>query len=206
VKHEPGDVHPERNPVVRLFQRIVPVVSDYRGARFLVRENGRLAATPLALVLVAIEASDLVFALDSIPAVLAVTTDPLIVYTSNVFAILGLRSLFFVLAGVLGRFEKLHVGLAFVLMFVGVKMVANEWAPVPIGISLAVVAVLIGGSVVWSMMRTRSTPLRNAEELVAGGVELARPFDERRVQESDQRQDAPKHGDDLRVEGVAVRK
>lgn len=151
MTHEPEDVHPERNPLVLVFQRLVPAVAGYRGPKFFVREGGRLVATPLALVLVAIEASDLVFALDSIPAVLAVTTDPLIVYTSNVFAILGLRSLFFVLSGVLERFEKLNIGLALVLIFVGIKMIASDWYHVPIGVSLGVVASLIGGSVVWSM-------------------------------------------------------
>lgn len=156
LTHKPDEVHPENNPVVLLFQRFVPVVAGYRGPRFFTREGGRLVATPLALVLVAIEASDLVFAMDSIPAVLAITTDPLIVYTSNVFAILGLRSLFFVLAGVLGRFEKLNVGLALVLIFVGVKMLITDWYHVPIGVSLAVVASLIGGSVAWSMALTRA--------------------------------------------------
>jgi TerC family integral membrane protein len=155
LTHKAEDVHPERNPVFRLFRKIVPTVPDYRGPRFFVREGTRLVATPLALVLVAIEASDLVFALDSIPAILAVTTDPLIVYTSNVFAILGLRSMFFVLAGVLAQFEKLNVGLALVLMFVGVKMIVADWVHVPIGVSLGVVATLIGGSVVWSILLVR---------------------------------------------------
>jgi TerC family integral membrane protein len=158
LTHKPDDVHPERNPVVKLFQRVVPAVGTYRGPKFFVREGGRLVATPLALVLVAIEATDLVFALDSIPAVLAVTRDPLIVYTSNVFAILGLRSLFFVLSGVLGRFEKLNVGLALVLIFVGAKMIIADWYHIHIGVSLGVVASLIGGSVVWSMLLTRGRP------------------------------------------------
>src|SRR6185295_14233104 len=127
LTHRPEDVHPERNPLVRLFQRVMPATTAYHGQAFFVRQGGRLVATPLAIVLVAIEASDLVFALDSIPAVLAVTNDPLIVYTSNVFAILGLRSLFFVLSGVLGRFEKLNIGLALVLIFVGLKMIAADW-------------------------------------------------------------------------------
>jgi tellurite resistance protein TerC len=145
-------VQPERNPVLRLFRRLVPAVPDYRGTRFLVREAGRIVATPLLFVLVVIEATDVMFALDSIPAVFAVTTDTFIVYTSNIFAILGLRALYFLLAGYLDRFRFLNVGLALVLGFVGAKMLVAEWVKVPIGVSLGVVALLIGGSVAMSML------------------------------------------------------
>jgi len=150
-----NEVHPERNPVVRLFRRFVPSTSQYRGHHFVVRENGRLLATPLLLVLAVVEATDLIFAVDSIPAVFAITTDPFIVYTSNIFAILGLRSLFFLLAGVMGRFRYLKVGLALVLTFVGVKMLIMDWWKIPIGVSLGTVAALIGGSVVASLVVSR---------------------------------------------------
>jgi tellurite resistance protein TerC len=149
------DIHPERNPVYRLFQRFVPAVDSYRGDRFLVREGGRWVATPLMAVLVAVEATDLVFAVDSIPAIFAVTSDPFIVYTSNIFAILGLRAMFFLLAGVMHKFEYLKVGLALVLTFVGTKMLLTEIYKIPIGASLGVVAALIAGSIVVSMLKTR---------------------------------------------------
>jgi tellurite resistance protein TerC len=118
-----------------------------------VRLNGRLFATPLLLVLATIEATDIVFALDSIPAIFAVTTDPFIVYTSNIFAILGLRALFFLLAGVVGRFQYLKVGLGLVLAFVGIKMVISDFYKIPIVVSLLVVAALIGGSMLLSWLR-----------------------------------------------------
>jgi tellurite resistance protein TerC len=147
------EVHPERNPLFRLFQRMVPVVSDYRDAHFTVVQGGRRYATPLLLVLVAIEATDLVFAVDSIPAIFAVTTDPFIVYTSNIFAILGLRALYFALADVMGKFHYLNVGLSLVLVFVGVKMLAAGILPIPIAVSLGVVAALLLGSIVASLVR-----------------------------------------------------
>jgi tellurite resistance protein TerC len=148
-----SEVHPEHNPLFRQFKRLIPAVGDYRGPRFTVVENGKRYATPLLLVLVAIEATDIVFAVDSIPAVFAVTRDPFIVYTSNIFAILGLRALYFVLAGVLGKFHYLKVGLALVLVFVGVKMTMTDVYKVPVAISLAVVASLLAGSVVLSLIR-----------------------------------------------------
>jgi tellurite resistance protein TerC len=151
-------VRPDANPVYRWFTRVVPSVREYRGQRFWVIEGGRWMATPLLLVLAAIEATDLVFAIDSIPAIFAVTRDPFIVFTSNIFAILGLRAMFFMLAGVMGRFVHLKTGLALVLAFVGSKMLLSEVYKVPIGVSLAVVAALIGGSIVVSLIATRGTP------------------------------------------------
>ena len=148
-----SEVHPERNPLFRQFKRLIPSVGDYRGPRFTVVENGKRFATPLLLVLVAIEATDIVFAVDSIPAVFAVTRDPFIVYTSNIFAILGLRALYFVLAGVMGRFHYLKVGLALVLVFVGGKMTLTDIYRVPIAVSLVVIALLLAGSVVLSLLR-----------------------------------------------------
>jgi tellurite resistance protein TerC len=146
---------PERSPLFWLFRRFVPCVADYRGARFVVREGGRWFATPLFLVLVSIEGADVVFAVDSIPAVFAVTDDPFIVYTSNIFAILGLRALFFLLAGLLGRIYYLKIGLALVLAFVGVKMLISEFYKIPIALSLGVIACLLGGAVLASFLRLR---------------------------------------------------
>ncbi|HXU80020.1 MAG TPA: TerC family protein [Polyangia bacterium] len=148
-----GQVHPERNPMLRLLRRILPVTDSYRGTHFTVVEKGRRHATPLLLVLVLIEGTDLVFAVDSIPAVFAVTTDPFIVYTSNIFAILGLRSLYFALAGMMERFHYLKVGLALVLAFVGAKMLVASVFKIPIGWSLGVVVALLAGSVAASLLR-----------------------------------------------------
>ncbi|MBA3976385.1 MAG: hypothetical protein C0504_19430 [Candidatus Solibacter sp.] len=150
--------HPERNPVFRLFHRLVPSVKTYQGSRFIVTEAGKRYATPLLLVLVCVETTDIVFAVDSIPAIFAITRDPFIVYTSNIFAILGLRALYFVLAGVMGQFHFLRVGLALVLVFVGFKMVLTDIYKVPIGASLAVVASLIAGSVALSLLRPPASP------------------------------------------------
>jgi tellurite resistance protein TerC len=134
------DIEPEKNPVLRLFRRLMPVTPGYRGERFFVRDGARWIATPLVPVLLLIETTDVIFAVDSVPAILAITTDPFIVYTSNVFAILGLRSLFFVLAGVMGLFRYLRVGLAVVLVFVGAKMLVADVLHIPVGVSLGVVA------------------------------------------------------------------
>lgn len=148
-----GEVHPERNPVVRLARRLLPMTQDYRGSRFTVLEEGRRVATPLLLVVLTVEATDLVFALDSVPAVLAVTTDTLIVYTSNIFAILGLRNMFFLLAGIIPKFRYLKVGLGVVLAFVGLKLALSEFLHIPIGLSLAVVGGVLGSSVLLSLLR-----------------------------------------------------
>jgi tellurite resistance protein TerC len=151
------EVLPDRNPLYRLFKRIMPIVPEYRGSRFFVIELGRRHATPLALVVLTVEVTDLIFALDSIPAVFAVTNDPFIVYTSNIFAILGLRALYFLIAGVMGLFHYLKIGLALVLMFVGLKMLVSNFYHVPIPISLAVIAVFIGGAVLLSILRPLPT-------------------------------------------------
>jgi tellurite resistance protein TerC len=149
------EVHPERNVILRLFRRLVPSTSSYHGPRFTVVENGRRLATPLLFVLVVVETTDIVFAVDSIPAIFAVTTDPFIVYTSNIFAILGLRALYFLLAAVVGRLHYLRVGLAFVLGFVGIKMLLTDIYKIPIILSLGVIAALLGGSVLASLLRLR---------------------------------------------------
>ncbi|HMK72084.1 MAG TPA: TerC family protein [Myxococcaceae bacterium] len=143
--------HPERNPVIRLAQRTIPVSAGLAGGRFFVREGGRRLATPLFLALLAVEVTDLIFAVDSIPAIFAVTRDPFIVFTSNIFAILGLRSLYFLLAGIVSRFRYLKTGLALVLVFVGLKMVLADVYKIPIAASLGVVAALIGGAVALSL-------------------------------------------------------
>lgn len=154
--HRTEEVHPEKNPVVRLARRIMPFTETYEGQKFLVRKAGALTATPLLLVLLMVETTDLIFAVDSIPAIFAVTEDPFIVYTSNVFAILGLRSLYFVLANIVHTFHYLKLGLSVVLTFVGVKMLLTDTAyKIPTGVSLAVVATVIGVAVVASLMRSR---------------------------------------------------
>lgn len=152
-----ADIEPESNPVLRLVRRLLPVTQDFRDQSFFVREpvhrgeRPRVLATPLFIVLVLVETTDLIFAVDSIPAIFAVTRDPLIVYTSNVCAILGLRSLYFMLAGVIHRFYLLKLGLAVVLTFVGVKMLVAGVYEIPIHVSLLVIAVILGASVVASI-------------------------------------------------------
>jgi tellurite resistance protein TerC len=147
------EVHPEKNPVLRLFGKIVPTLPDSYGGRFIVKLDGKRYATALLPVLVVVEVTDLMFAVDSIPAIFAVTKDPFIVYTSNIFAILGLRALYFLLASAMGKFSYLKVGLGLVLSFVGAKMVLAEWVEIPIKISLAVVVALLAGSILASVIR-----------------------------------------------------
>jgi tellurite resistance protein TerC len=161
---EGHEVHPEKNPVLRLVRRAMPVTNEYHGQRFFVRlaPAGRgpvtRAATPLMVVLVLVESTDLLFALDSIPAIFAVTRDPFIVYTSNVCAILGLRSLYFLLAGIVNRFQYLQLGLSIVLIFVGLKMLATDIYHVPISLSLGIIALVLGGSVAASWLFPRREP------------------------------------------------
>ena len=151
--HDEGDIEPESNPVLRLVRRILPVTPHYDGQRFFTREeHGRLYATPLLVVLTVIETTDVVFALDSIPAIFAVSRDPFIVYTSNIFAILGLRTMYFLLAGIIHRFHYLKLGLSVVLVFIGVKMLVEHWVVIPIGLSLGIVALVLVSSVAASLM------------------------------------------------------
>ncbi len=145
------EIHPERNPVLRLFRRLAPVTEQYEGTRFFVRRDGRWMITPLFLVLLVIETTDVVFATDSIPAILAVTQNAFIVYSSNVFAILGLRALYFALAGIMEMFHHLHYGLSAVLAFVGAKMLIADWYPIPIHIALVVIAAILIVSVIASI-------------------------------------------------------
>ncbi|MBC8077156.1 MAG: TerC family protein [Chloroflexales bacterium] len=154
--HKNEEVHPEKNPLVRLLKRFVPVTSGYEGDKFFVRKAGVLMATPLFVVLLMVETTDLIFAVDSIPAIFAVTQDPFLVYTSNVFAILGLRSLYFVLAGVINKFHYLKLGLSVVLTFVGVKMLLIDTPfKIETWVSLLVVAGIITTAVVASLVRSR---------------------------------------------------
>ena len=143
---------PEDNPAIRLLRRVLPVTDKYEGQHFFVRRQGQLFATPLFIVLVSIESTDLVFAIDSIPAIFAVTDDPFIVYTSNVFAILGLRALYFLIAGVLDMFVYLRIGLGVVLGFVGVKMLLVDVYPIPIGLSLGVIAFVLTATIIASLL------------------------------------------------------
>jgi tellurite resistance protein TerC len=146
------DIHPEKNPVLRLIRRVLPVTDGFEGGRFFVRRDA-LYATPLLIVLLVVETTDIVFAVDSIPAVLAITLNAFIVYTSNVFAILGLRSMYFALAGMVEKFRYLHYGLAVVLIFVGLKMAAAHYVTVPTEWALGIVVAVLGTSIAASVLR-----------------------------------------------------
>lgn len=149
--HNNAKIDPDKNPVIRFFKKFMPVTPDLHEDRFFTKLNGRRYATPLFLVLILIETTDLIFAVDSIPAILAITQDQFIVYTSNVFAILGLRSLYFALAGVVHRFWLLSYGLAIVLIFVGIKMILVDFYKIPIEWSLLFIATIITGSIFLSL-------------------------------------------------------
>lgn len=149
------EVHPERNLILRLVRRISPMTPDYRGEAFVVKEAGKWIATPLLAVLIVIETTDVVFAIDSIPAIFAITQDTFIVFTSNAFAILGLRALYFVFAGAMGRFVYLKIGLAVILVFVGIKMLISDLYHIPIGLSLGFIATALTVSIVASLRATR---------------------------------------------------
>jgi tellurite resistance protein TerC len=150
-------MEPEKNPVIKFFRKIMPVTNQLEGDKFFVTQQGKMYATPLFLVLILIETTDLIFAVDSIPAILAITQDHFIVYTSNVFAILGLRSLYFALAHVIHRFIYLSTGLAIILIFVGLKMVMIDVFKVPTFISLIVIGLIISISIVFSLIKTKKT-------------------------------------------------
>lgn len=158
------EVHPEQNPIIRWFRRLVPVSSGHHEDKLVVRVNGRLMATPLMVVLVCVEVTDVIFAVDSIPAIFAVTLDPFIIYTSNVFAIMGLRSLYFVLGGMMGMFHYLKLGLGGVLSFIGVKMLLGHTAwKIETLPALGVVAVILATSIVASIIHARKARARLAE-------------------------------------------
>ncbi len=149
------EVHPEKNSLIRLLRRFMPITNDHEDGKFLIRRNGVIMATPLMAVLLVIETTDVIFAVDSIPAILAITTDPFIVFSSNLFAIMGLRSLFFALAGVVKRFHYVHYGLAAILAFVGVKMLASDLYKLPSATALAAVAAILSLSMIASVLWPR---------------------------------------------------
>ena len=151
ARHDDAEIHPEDNPVLKVFRRVVPSTTEYDGQKLFTRRSGRLLATPLFAVLVLVESTDVVFAVDSIPAILAVSREPFIVFASNAFAILGLRALYFVLAGMAGRFRYLNLGLGVILAFVGVKMLIAEWYHFPTWISLSVITVVLTVTIVASL-------------------------------------------------------
>jgi len=170
-----GGVHPERNLVVRLFKKVFPTTTEYHGAKLFVRQNGKLMATVLFVVLLVVETTDLIFALDSIPAVLSISQDPFIVYTSNGFAILGLRAIFFVLVGLLGYFRYLKLGLSAILLFVGAKMILSgipNIEKIPVHISLLVVVSILGIAILASVVRERTEVKR---KLAAQGSDNPTP-------------------------------
>jgi tellurite resistance protein TerC len=162
--HQDEEIHPDANPVVRLFKRIMPVTSEYHGQKFFTRNAGKLFATPLLLVLIIVETTDLIFALDSIPAILAVSRDPFIVFTSNVFAILGLRALYFLLAGVMDKFRYLKQGLAVILVYVGFKMVISGWYHIDTLVSLGIIALVLLTSVLASLWANRRDEQRAGDQ------------------------------------------
>jgi tellurite resistance protein TerC len=150
-------IDPERNPVLRFVRRVIPMTEDYHGQRFIVRHRGKLLATPLLAVLIVVETSDIMFAIDSIPAIFAITTDPFIVFSSNAFAILGLRSLYFLLAGILPRFVYLKLGLAALLIFAGGKILLAEVWKMPVALSIAIIVGILAVSIGASLWATRGT-------------------------------------------------
>ena len=169
ARHQETEVHPERNPVLRLTRRIIPSTSDYDGQKLFTRRTGRLLATPLFVVLVLIETTDVVFAVDSVPAILAVSREPFIVFSSNAFAILGLRALYFLLAGMAGRFRYLNVGLGVILGFVGVKMLLSNVYHIPLWLSLGVIAAALVVSVLASLRAERRDLEKQSARKDSGG-------------------------------------
>ncbi len=150
---EGEEIHPEKNLLLRVLHKVMPVAKGYEDGRFFVKKDGKTFATHLLIVLLVVETTDVVFAVDSIPAILAITQDSFIVYTSNVFAILGLRALYFALAGIVRLFHYLHYGLSLILVFVGIKMLMSDFYKLPTGMSLSIIACLlvlsVGASILW---------------------------------------------------------
>src|SRR5262245_60694159 len=153
VTEKDKEIHPDKNPVLRLFRRLVRVTEHYHADHFFVKQAGHYAATPLFVVLLVVETTDVIFAVDSIPAILGITVNPFIVYTSNVFAILGLRALYFALAGVMQLFHYLHYGLSAILVFVGAKMLLADVYKLPVAVALGVIAGILLLAVIASLLR-----------------------------------------------------
>jgi tellurite resistance protein TerC len=152
LREQSQEVHPEHNPVLKLLRRLLPITSDYADGQFFRRVDGRLWGTPLLVVLVVVESTDVVFAVDSIPAILAITPDPFLVFTSNIFAVLGLRALFFALSGFMRKFHYLHYGLAAILAFIGLRMLFSEWFHLPPVVTLGMVGSILALSVLASLV------------------------------------------------------
>ncbi len=157
--HNDEDIDPEKNIVIKLFRKFFPVTKDYHEGKFFIIENGKKIATPLFIVLIAVEFTDLIFAFDSIPAIFAITSDPFIIYTSNIFAILGLRAMYFALAGIIDKFHYLKIGLSMILIFIGFKMLIVDLYKIPIGYSLGVIALVLILSVVFSLLKPKEKKL-----------------------------------------------
>jgi tellurite resistance protein TerC len=163
ARHQETEIHPERNPVLRFVRRVIPSTSEYDGQKLFTRRTGRLLATPLFIVLVLVETTDVVFAVDSVPAILAISREPFIVFASNAFAILGLRALYFLLAGMAGKFRYLNVGLGVILGFVGIKMLTIDlWHP-PMWFSLGIIALALAVSI-WASLRADRREAARADE------------------------------------------
>jgi tellurite resistance protein TerC len=165
ARHSDSEVHPDKNPVLKLMQRVLPSTSEYDGQKMFTRRSGKRLATPLFIVLVLVETTDVVFAVDSVPAILAVSREPFIVFASNAFAIMGLRALYFLLAGMAGRLRYLNIGLGFILAFVGLKMLVVEWYHPPQWLSLGVIAVALTVAIVASLRADRKDP----DAVIGGG-------------------------------------
>jgi tellurite resistance protein TerC len=155
ARHSETEVHPERNPVLKLTRRLIPSTPEYDGQKMFTRRTGKLLATPLFIVLILVETTDVIFAVDSVPAILAISREPFIVFASNAFAILGLRALYFLLAGMAGRFRYLHIGLGIILGFVGVKMLITELWHIPTALSLLAITLALGGTIAASLVAER---------------------------------------------------
>jgi tellurite resistance protein TerC len=180
-KHK--EIHPENNPVLKLFRRFMPVTNDIAEGRFFVKQGGHYAATPLFITVLVVETTDVIFAVDSIPAILAITSDPFIVYTSNVFAILGLRALYFAIAGMVQRFQYLHYGLSAILVFVGIKMLLSTVYKIPVGLALGVIAMILIVSVVTSMARSKKIASDGASADLSAKETNPHSTSERKVQD-----------------------
>jgi tellurite resistance protein TerC len=170
----------EQNPIVKVVRRLVPLSADFHGKHFFTVENGRKVATPLLLVLVLVEFTDLIFAIDSIPAIFGVTRDSFIVFTSNIFAVLGLRSLYFLLASVIERFHLLKYGLSIILTFVGVKMIIEHWVHISILLSLGVIVGVLVIAIIASLIWPPPPPARTEEIETTGSIFGGQPPSRRR--------------------------
>jgi tellurite resistance protein TerC len=187
ARHKEAEVHPENNPVLKLVRRVVPSTSEYDGQKLFSRRTGKLLATPLFAVLILVETTDVVFAVDSIPAILAVSREPFIVFASNAFAILGLRALYFLLAGMADRFRYLNIGLGVILAFVGIKMIMVEVYHMPTYVSLGVIALVLTVTIVASLQAEK----RDARRLAAEGPSHPAPSDQPADAETDASSNQP---------------